>query len=77
MRIQPHNQNLKSPQSWHVSFKQMTGNMCSVCQGMWKWGGGGGRGIGGVLRLALGGVHVCAAQAPLGPRILFKMKAFF
>lgn len=35
-----------------------------------------GRGIGGELRLALGGVHVCAAQAPQGPRLLFKMKAF-
>lgn len=35
-----------------------------------------GRGIEGVLGLALGGVHVCAAQAPLGPHLLFKMKAF-
>ena len=34
-----------------------------------------GRGIGGVLGLALGGV--CAAQAPLGPHLLFKMKALF
>ena len=34
-----------------------------------------GRGIGGVLGLALGGV--CAAQAPLGPHLLFKMKDFF
>lgn len=38
--------------------------------------GRGGRGIGGVLGLALGGVHVCAAQAPLGPHLLFKMKDF-
>ena len=34
-----------------------------------------GRGIGGVLGLALGGV--CAAQALLGPHLLFKMKALF
>lgn len=32
-----------------------------------------GRGMGGVLGFALGGV--CAAQAPLGPHLLFKMKA--
>ena len=35
-----------------------------------------GRGIEGVLGLALGGVHVCAALATLGPHLLFKMKAF-
>ena len=75
MRIHPYNQNLESPRPQHLSFKLMIGNMCNVCQGMWKWGRGG-RGIGGVLGLALGGVHVCAAQAPLGPHLLFKMKAF-
>lgn len=68
VRIHPHNENLESPRPRHLSFKQL----CNVLRG-----GGGvvGRGIGGVLGLALGGV--CAAQAPLGPHLLFKMKALF
>ena len=40
MRIHPYNQNLESPRPQHLSFKLMIGNMCNVCQGMWKWGGG-------------------------------------
>lgn len=68
MRIHPHNQNLDSPRPRHLSFKQL----CNRWRGC---GGGGvvGRGMGGVLGFALGGV--CAAQAPLGPHLLFKMKA--
>lgn len=68
VRIHPHNENLESLRPRHLSFKQL----CNVLRG-----GGGvvGRGIGGVLGLALGGV--CAAQAPLGPHLLFKMKALF
>lgn len=65
VRIHPHNENLESPRPQHLSFKQL----CNVLRGVV------GRGIGGVLGLALGGV--CAAQAPLGPHLLFKMKALF
>ena len=48
-------------------------NNCVMCAGDVERVG---RGIEGVLGLALGGVDVCASQAPLGPHLLFKMKAF-
>lgn len=68
VRIHPHNENLESPRPRHLSS-----NNCVMCVGDVERVG---RGIEGVLGLALGGVHVCAAQAPLGPHLLFKMKAF-
>ena len=68
VRIHPHNENLESPRPGHLSFKQL----CNVLRR-----GGGGCGEGDRRCTWVGSGRGIAAQAPLGPHLLFKMKALF